>query len=95
MLAKKDLVLIDRLDEASIIQNLELRFRAGVIYTYIGGVVISVNPYRQLPIYSDTIIQKYYGYWSKMIDLYYMKMIIKFELLIVLKFDFHIYYSVV
>lgn len=29
--------------------------------TYIGTVVVSVNPYRDLPIYSQDVIEKYRG----------------------------------
>lgn len=59
----QDMVLIDELDEKFILKNLHQRFQQGVIYTYIGSVVISVNPYSQLPLYSQNIIRKYYGFW--------------------------------
>ena len=59
----QDMVLIDKMDEKCIINNLKIRFQQGVVYTYIGSVVISINPYAQLPIYTDQIIRKYYGLW--------------------------------
>lgn len=37
------------------------RFRAGLIYTYIGEVCVSVNPYRTLNIYGQDYINKYKG----------------------------------
>uniref|UniRef100_A0A8D2IZU9 Unconventional myosin-Ia n=1 Tax=Varanus komodoensis TaxID=61221 RepID=A0A8D2IZU9_VARKO len=54
-----DLVLLDPLSEDTLLKNLEERFRHKEIYTYIGNVVISVNPYEPLPIYSPEIIEKY------------------------------------
>lgn len=39
-----------------------LRFDKGRIYTYIGEVLVSVNPYRQVPgMYDVAMVQKYKG----------------------------------
>ncbi|XP_075593978.1 unconventional myosin-Ia isoform X2 [Balearica regulorum gibbericeps] len=54
-----DLVLLDPLTEESLLQTLRERFRRSDIYTYIGNVVISVNPYRSLPIYTPEKVQEY------------------------------------
>ncbi|XP_074785489.1 unconventional myosin-Ia isoform X2 [Athene noctua] len=54
-----DLVLLDPLTEESLLQTLQERFRRSHIYTYIGNVVISVNPYRPLPIYTPEKVQEY------------------------------------
>ncbi|CAF1389118.1 unnamed protein product [Rotaria sordida] len=43
------------------IQNLKLRFEKERIYTYIGEVLVSVNPYRELPIYGHNYITSYKG----------------------------------
>lgn len=37
------------------------RFEKGRIYTYIGEVVVSVNPYRQMDIYGNETIAAYRG----------------------------------
>lgn len=37
------------------------RFEKGRIYTFIGEVVVSVNPYRQLDIYGKEVVQAYRG----------------------------------
>lgn len=37
------------------------RFDKGRIYTYIGEVVVSVNPYRQMDIYGKDTIEEYRG----------------------------------
>uniref|UniRef100_A0A8C3JRK1 Unconventional myosin-Ia n=1 Tax=Calidris pygmaea TaxID=425635 RepID=A0A8C3JRK1_9CHAR len=59
MLPVGDLVLLDPLTEESLLQTLQERFRRSNIYTYIGNVVISVNPYRSLPIYTPETVQEY------------------------------------
>ncbi|NWZ27805.1 MYO1A protein, partial [Asarcornis scutulata] len=54
-----DLVLLDPLTEESLLRTLQERFCRSDIYTYIGDVVISVNPYRPLPIYTPEKVQEY------------------------------------
>merc|ERR1719427_972592 len=47
--------------------NLKLRFNKGLIYTYIGEVVISVNPYKTMNIYTPECIKNYQGreFWER------------------------------
>ncbi|KAM9265187.1 unconventional myosin-Ia [Morus bassanus] len=56
-----DLVLLDPLTEESLLHTLQERFRRRDIYTYIGNVVISVNPYQSLPIYTPEKVQEYHN----------------------------------
>ncbi|XP_062059395.1 unconventional myosin-Ia isoform X3 [Lepus europaeus] len=58
----EDLVLLEPLEEEALLRNLQLRYEHKEIYTYIGNVVISVNPYQQLPIYGPEFIAKYQDY---------------------------------
>jgi myosin-1 len=58
----EDLILLEPLGEKSLLKNLQLRYENKEIYTYIGSVVISVNPYQQLPIYGPEFIAKYQDY---------------------------------
>ncbi len=37
--------------------NLKLRYQKGKIYTYIGEVVVSINPYKPLLIYDKEYVQ--------------------------------------
>ncbi|XP_020296336.1 myosin-IB isoform X2 [Pseudomyrmex gracilis] len=56
----QDFVLLeDFRSEAAFIDNLRKRFKEDLIYTYIGQVLISVNPYKNLSIYNPEIIQYY------------------------------------
>ncbi|KAM7028431.1 unconventional myosin-Ia [Acridotheres tristis] len=59
--AVADLVLLDPLTEESLVQTLQERFRRHDIYTYIGNVVISVNPYQALPIYTPEKVEEYHN----------------------------------
>uniref|UniRef100_A0A8C7MA31 Myosin IB n=1 Tax=Oncorhynchus kisutch TaxID=8019 RepID=A0A8C7MA31_ONCKI len=54
-----DMVLLEPLNEDSFIMNLRNRFDHNEIYTYIGSVVISMNPYRSLPIYTPQKVEEY------------------------------------
>jgi hypothetical protein len=47
------------LNEATLLDNLRLRFAADAIYTSTGFILIAVNPYRRLPIYSPETIELY------------------------------------
>eukprot|EP00043_Microstomoeca_roanoka_P016689 m.171960 g.171960 ORF g.171960 m.171960 type:complete len:147 (-) comp16509_c11_seq1:3246-3686(-) len=56
----QDFVLLeDFRNEEAFIDNLKQRFHKDLIYTYISNVVVSVNPYHQLPIYSPEHIRIY------------------------------------
>ncbi|XP_051786264.1 unconventional myosin-Ib isoform X5 [Erpetoichthys calabaricus] len=59
MIGVGDMVLLEPLAEESFLENLKKRFDHNEIYTYIGSVVISVNPYRSLPIYSPEKVEEY------------------------------------
>ncbi|KAG8036077.1 hypothetical protein G9C98_004656 [Cotesia typhae] len=56
----QDFVLLeDFQNEQAFIENLRKRFRENLIYTYIGQVLVSVNPYKWLPIYDTSTIEYY------------------------------------
>ncbi|KAJ9271952.1 hypothetical protein DTO212C5_2033 [Paecilomyces variotii] len=56
-----DLTLLSKVSNEAINDNLKLRFDAGEIYTYIGHVLVSVNPFRDLGIYTDQVLESYRG----------------------------------
>ncbi|XP_059895598.1 unconventional myosin-Ib isoform X4 [Gadus macrocephalus] len=59
MIGVGDMVLLEPLTEDSFIENLRNRFDHNEIYTYIGSVVISMNPYRSLPIFTPEKVEEY------------------------------------
>eukprot|EP00013_Stygamoeba_regulata_P029147 CAMPEP_0177657900 /NCGR_PEP_ID=MMETSP0447-20121125/16485_1 /TAXON_ID=0 /ORGANISM="Stygamoeba regulata, Strain BSH-02190019" /LENGTH=1046 /DNA_ID=CAMNT_0019162393 /DNA_START=15 /DNA_END=3155 /DNA_ORIENTATION=- len=56
-----DFVLMDKLDEDAVWNNTKLRYGKERIYTFIGEVVVSVNPYRKFDIYGKPYIDRYNG----------------------------------
>uniref|UniRef100_A0A665V592 Unconventional myosin-Ib n=1 Tax=Echeneis naucrates TaxID=173247 RepID=A0A665V592_ECHNA len=59
MIGVGDMVLLEPLSEDSFLENLKKRFDHNEIYTYIGSVVISMNPYRSLPIFTPEKVEEY------------------------------------
>ncbi|XP_066509754.1 unconventional myosin-Ih-like, partial [Hoplias malabaricus] len=58
----QDFVLLDAHNsETAFLDNLKKRFSEDLIYTYIGTLLISVNPYKQLDIYSKKHMDLYMG----------------------------------
>ncbi|KAL6451795.1 MYO5 Myosin-5 [Candida maltosa Xu316] len=56
-----DLTLLSKITDEAINENLQKRFMNDTIYTYIGHVLISVNPFRDLGIYTMDNLNKYKG----------------------------------
>ncbi|MCO5589704.1 hypothetical protein L7F22_043672 [Adiantum nelumboides] len=56
-----DMTLLTTISNDAVNQNLEKRFKNAEIYTYIGPVLISVNPFRDLGIYTEDVLASYRG----------------------------------
>uniref|UniRef100_A0A671L042 Osteoclast-stimulating factor 1 n=1 Tax=Sinocyclocheilus anshuiensis TaxID=1608454 RepID=A0A671L042_9TELE len=56
-----DMVLLSKISEDGITDNLKKRYMDDFIFTYIGSVLISVNPFKQLPYFTDREIELYQG----------------------------------
>ncbi|XP_032372774.1 unconventional myosin-Ih [Etheostoma spectabile] len=57
----QDFVLLDETTEAAFLSNLKKRFSKDLIYTYIGTLLVSVNPYKELDIYNRKQMDLYMG----------------------------------
>jgi len=56
---KDNLIDIPFLNEPSILNAINLRFDLNKIYTYTGKILISVNPFKNLELYSEEVMKKY------------------------------------
>uniref|UniRef100_A0A3P9NT93 Osteoclast-stimulating factor 1 n=1 Tax=Poecilia reticulata TaxID=8081 RepID=A0A3P9NT93_POERE len=55
------MVLLSKITEDAIVENLKKRYMDDYIFTYIGPVLISVNPFKQMPYFTDREIELYQG----------------------------------
>ncbi|KAL2080962.1 hypothetical protein ACEWY4_022815 [Coilia grayii] len=56
-----DLVNLEVLDEGTIISHLQKRYEQLQIYTYVGDILIALNPFQSLSIYSPQFSKLYHG----------------------------------
>ncbi|XP_019895873.2 unconventional myosin-IXAb isoform X4 [Esox lucius] len=54
-----DLCALPELTERAMLESLRARFRQERIYTYVGSILIVVNPFRFLPIYNPKYVKMY------------------------------------
>uniref|UniRef100_A0A3Q1J702 Myosin IXA n=1 Tax=Anabas testudineus TaxID=64144 RepID=A0A3Q1J702_ANATE len=54
-----DLCRLVELNERSLLDNLRSRFRQEKIYTYVGSILIVINPFKFLPIYNPKYVKMY------------------------------------
>lgn len=55
----EDLATLSELDEKSLLDSLSQRFKQGKIYTYIGDILVAVNPFKYLPLYEKEVSERY------------------------------------
>mmetsp|Transcript_9650 Transcript_9650/g.18159 ORF Transcript_9650/g.18159 Transcript_9650/m.18159 type:complete len:1426 (-) Transcript_9650:410-4687(-) len=60
-----DMILLDVLNEAAILTNIQSRYAQQHIYTYVGPILLSVNPYQSLPVYGSDVLARYVDSRSK------------------------------
>ncbi|SPR00781.1 Myosin motor domain-containing protein [Plasmodiophora brassicae] len=54
-----DMIEMESLHTASILYNLRLRFEQDIIYTYMGGILVSVNPFKPIDLYTPEAVNLY------------------------------------
>jgi myosin protein heavy chain len=57
----EDISTMSYLNEASVLWNLRDRYCAMLIYTYSGLFCVVINPFKRLPIYTDSVARMYMG----------------------------------
>ncbi|XP_046687918.1 unconventional myosin-VIIa isoform X2 [Homalodisca vitripennis] len=56
-----DMTVISDIDEVGINRNLQARYSRDHIYTYTGTILVAVNPYKELNIYTTEHVFQYHG----------------------------------
>ena len=54
-----DLITLDSLSEFAIMHKLRLRYATDAMYTSVSSVLVSVNPFKQLPLFDDATLRRY------------------------------------
>jgi len=63
-----DLVMLPKVAEDAVLENIKKRYMNDIIYTNIGPVLISVNPYKLIPITDNDWIERYKGRFRHELD---------------------------
>ncbi|XP_067665745.1 unconventional myosin-IXb-like isoform X9 [Haliotis asinina] len=58
-----DLCNLPDLNEKTLLENIKARFENANIYTYVGSILIAVNPFKFFPIYNPKYVKMYQNKW--------------------------------
>nr|XP_012607389.1 unconventional myosin-XVI isoform X2 [Microcebus murinus] len=61
-----DLATLSELNDGSLLYEIQKRFGNNQIYTFIGDILLLVNPFKELPIYSPMVSQLYFSTSGKL-----------------------------
>lgn len=50
-----NIVELEDLTDDTLLQGVKARYKKNLIYTFVGDVLLAVNPYRRIPIYGDVV----------------------------------------
>ena len=54
-----DMVILNDLNEPALLHNLRIRFKRDIIYTYVSSILVSVNPFKSLSLYTPDVMDEY------------------------------------
>jgi len=57
----EDMINLPHLHEPAILHSLSERYKQGEIYTFTGPILLAVNPFQDLPLYTNEILEEYYS----------------------------------
>ncbi|KAJ3306091.1 Unconventional myosin-Ie, partial [Blyttiomyces sp. JEL0837] len=57
----EDMVLLSKVSDDQITDNLKKRINADLMFTYIGPTLVAVNPYKKLPYFTEKEMDQYHG----------------------------------
>jgi myosin heavy subunit len=61
--APDDLLRLEDFNDASLVRSLWTRYEQGLIYTWVGSVLVSVNPYRDVGVFAEEVAIRYASNW--------------------------------
>ena len=53
------MVNFNDLSEGPLLHNLRKRFLDDKIYTYVGSILVAINPFKRLPLYTLDVLNEY------------------------------------
>eukprot|EP01090_Pellita_catalonica_P010685 TRINITY_DN2211_c0_g1_i3.p1 TRINITY_DN2211_c0_g1~~TRINITY_DN2211_c0_g1_i3.p1 ORF type:complete len:1734 (-),score=312.63 TRINITY_DN2211_c0_g1_i3:863-6064(-) len=57
----EDMITLNNLTEDLLLKNLQTRYEQDLIYTYCGTILVAINPFRMLPIFTQEYVNQYVG----------------------------------
>lgn len=59
----EDLAALERLNDETIFDEVKNRFRIGSTYSFIGDVLLSLNPNKSVPVYEKKVMMAIFSFW--------------------------------
>jgi stress response protein SCP2 len=57
----EDMTQMDDMTLEGVLANVDLRYKSDLIYTYTGSILVAINPFKRLPIYTPAFVKRYVG----------------------------------
>lgn len=55
------MINLDPMNAETLLENIRTRYTGNLIYTYTGSILVAVNPFQVLPIYTPQVVRSYFG----------------------------------